>query len=170
MEKEAYIEMVREAAEEYFRSGTYYCSEAVVDTMNEALGKPYDDSVVGLASGFPIGMGKAQCLCGAVSGGQIALGMVYGRKKGEPMNPEMFEISKGLHDYIKREYRSCCCRIITKEWRGDDFKSDGRKEHCIKITGDVAAWVTEQLIESGKINLAIAPMIGKMSEETRGES
>lgn len=159
MEKEAYIKMVREIAEEYFRSGTYYCSEAVVETMNDALGKPYDEDVVRLASGFPIGMGKAQCLCGAVSGGQIALGMVYGRKKGEPMDPEMFDMAKGLHDYIKEEYRSCCCRIMTREWQGDDFKSEGRKQHCINITGNVAAWVTEQLIDAGKINLETAPML-----------
>lgn len=165
MEKQEYIEMIRKLAEEYFRSGTYYCSEAVVDTMNDALGKPYDDDVVCLASGFPIGMGQAQCLCGAVSGGQIALGMIYGRKKGEPMDPKMFKIAKGLHDYVKQEYRSCCCRIITHKWRGDDFKSEERKQHCIKITGDVAAWVAEQLIEAGKIDPKTAPVI-HLSEET----
>ncbi|MGY3750635.1 C-GCAxxG-C-C family protein [Vagococcus acidifermentans] len=159
MEKQAYLEMVKEVAEDYFRSGTYYCSEAVVETINDVLGKPYDDDVVRLASGFPIGMGQAQCLCGAVSGGQIALGMVYGRKKGEPMDPQMFELAKGLHDYIKEGYRSVCCRIITRQWQGDDFKSEGRKQHCIEITGKVAVWVVERLIEAGKIDPATAPVI-----------
>ena len=159
MEKQAYLEMVREVAEEYFRSGTYYCSEAVVETINDVLGKPYEDDVVRLASGFPIGMGKAQCLCGAVSGGQIGLGMVYGRKKGEPMDPEMFEIAKGLHDYVKEEYRSCCCRVITRQWAGDDFKSEGRKQHGNAITGNVAVWVVNELIEKGKIDLATAPIL-----------
>lgn len=159
MEKEEYLEMVRDVAEEYFRSGTYYCSEAVVETINDVLGKPYDDDVVRLASGFPIGMGKAQCLCGAVSGGQIGLGMVYGRKRGEPMDPEMFEISKGLHDYIKEEYRSCCCRVITRKWQGDEFKSEGRRQHCIAITGNVAVWVVNELIERGKLDPKTAPKI-----------
>lgn len=75
------------------------------------------------------------------------------------MDPEMFEISKGLHDYVREQYRSCCCRVITREWRGDDFKSEGRKQHCIKITGNVAVWVVNELIERGKIDPATAPKI-----------
>ncbi len=159
MEKQEYLDMVREVAETYFRTGTYYCSEAVVETLNDVLGQPYNEDVVRLASGFPIGMGKAQCLCGAVSGGQISLGMVYGRKRGEPMNPEMFEISKGLHDFIKEKYRSCCCRVITRQWAGDDFMSEGRKQHCIGITGEVSAWIVNELFERGVLDLEQAPII-----------
>ena len=40
--------------------------------------KPYDDDIVKMASGFPVGMGKPDAY-GVVSGGQMALGMVYGR-------------------------------------------------------------------------------------------
>ncbi|WP_245547365.1 C-GCAxxG-C-C family protein [Halobacteroides halobius] len=35
--------------------------------------------MVKLASGFSIGIGKSKCLCGAVSGGVMALGLNYGR-------------------------------------------------------------------------------------------
>jgi C_GCAxxG_C_C family probable redox protein len=150
-EKEELLDKVQANAEELFRSGTYFCSEAVVQTINEFLGKPYEENVVKLASGFPIGMGKAGCLCGAVSGGQMALGMVYGRVEGEPMQDKMFEMSKGLHDYVKDEYKSTCCRVITREWAGDNFKSPERKKHCIKITGKVARWVANQIIEDGKV-------------------
>lgn len=151
--KEELLEMVQKNAEELFRSGTFFCSEAVVQTINEVLNKPYPDEVVKLASGFPIGLGKAGCLCGAVSGGQMALGMIYGRVKGEPMQEEMFDRSKDLHDYIKEEYKSTCCRVITREWQGDDFKSQGRKNHCITITGKVARWVANKLIEDGRIEI-----------------
>ncbi len=99
----------------------------MVQTINEVLGKPYDESIVKMASGFPIGLGKSGCLCGAVSGGQMALGMIYGRIEGEPMNEKMFKKSSGLHDYIKNEYKSTCCRVITREWDGDNFKSPERK-------------------------------------------
>ena len=150
-EKEELLDKVQANAEELFRSGTYFCSEAVVQTINEFLGKPYEENVVKLASGFPIGMGKAGCLCGAVSGGQMALGMVYGRVEGEPMQDKMFEMSKELHDYVKDEYKSTCCRVITREWAGDNFKSPERKNHCIKITGNVARWVANQIIEDGKV-------------------
>lgn len=153
MTKEELLDRVQADAEELFRSGTFFCSEAVVHAINELLGKPYDENVVKLASGFPIGMGKAGCLCGAVSGGQMALGMAYGRIKGEPMQEKMFEKAKGLHDYIKDEYKSTCCRVITREWAGDAFKSEGRKKHCITITGKVARWVANDFIENGLVEV-----------------
>ena len=151
--KEELLDRVQADAEQLFRSGTYFCSEAVLQTINELLGKPYDEKIVKLASGFPIGMGKSGCLCGAVSGGQMALGIVYGRVEGEPMQDKMFDVAKGLHDYIHDEYKSTCCRVITRQWAGDNFKSPERKNHCITITGKVARWVANELIEDGKIEL-----------------
>ncbi|HHU32764.1 MAG: C-GCAxxG-C-C family protein [Zhaonellaceae bacterium] len=151
--EEEVLDQVQAEAEQLFRSGTYFCSEAVLQTINELLGKPYPPEVVKMASGFPIGMGKAQCLCGAVSGGQMALGIVYGRVEGEPMPDKMFEVAKGLHDYVKSEYKSTCCRVITKQWQGDDFKSPERKQHCITITGKVARWVAEKLIKDGQVEV-----------------
>lgn len=147
MTKEQLIEEVQKEAEGYFERGEFFCSEAVAQTINNFLDKPYDENVVKLASGFPIGMGKSGCLCGAVSGGQMALGMAYGRVHGEAMNEKMFPLSAALHDFIKEEYGSTCCRIITREWAGDNFQSPERRQHCIKITGKVARWVAEQLLE-----------------------
>lgn len=151
--KNEYLTEIRETAEEYFRSGTFFCSEAVVQTINDALGKPFHDDIVKTASAFPIGLGKAQCLCGAVSGGEIALGLVYGRVKGEPMNPKMFQHAKALHDFIREKYKATCCRVITKQWAGDNFMSPERKAHCIAITGVVAEWVADVLIEDGKLKV-----------------
>ncbi|WP_123054155.1 C-GCAxxG-C-C family protein [Clostridium sp. JN-1] len=151
--KEELLDKVQANAEELFRSGTFFCSESVVQTINELLGKPYDNNIVKLASGFPIGMGKSGCLCGAVSGGQMTLGMVYGKVKGQSMNEKMFKKSKALHDYIKDEYKSTCCRVITREWAGDNFKSQERKNHCITITGKVARWVANEFIEDGQIKV-----------------
>lgn len=153
MTREELLTKVIEEAEGYFQRGEFFCSEAVAHTINNLLGNPYDDNVIKMASGFPIGMGKAGCLCGAVSGGQMALGMAYGREHGEPMNEKMFPLAAGLHDYVKAEYGSNCCRIITRQWKGDNFQSPERKKHCIEITGRVAGWVADKLIEDGKVNI-----------------
>lgn len=153
--KEEFLDEVQKEAEGYFQRGEFFCSEAVVQVINDTLGKLYPDEVVKLASGFPIGIGKAQCLCGAVSGGEMALGMVYGRTHGQEMDPVMLEKAKELHDYIKSEYKSLCCRVITRKWAGDDFKSPERKEHCVKITGLVARWVAEELVDDGKIEVGV---------------
>ncbi len=150
---EEILNKVQANAEELFRSGTYFCSEAVLQTINELLDKPFDENIVKLASGFPIGLGKAGCLCGAVSGGEMALGIVYGRVEGEPMKDIMFDKAKGLHDFVKDEYKSTCCRVITKKWAGDNFQSQGRKDHCIEITGLVARWIANELIKDGQVQL-----------------
>ena len=48
---------VREIAEAYYRSGLFYCSEAIVKTINDEFRLNFPDDVVRMASGFPIGIG-----------------------------------------------------------------------------------------------------------------
>lgn len=148
MEEHKLIDAVRVKAEGYFQRGEFFCSEAVVHTINELLGWPFPEEVTKLASAFPIGIGKAGCLCGAVSGGCVALGMVYGRKYGEPMSDKMFPLAAALHDHIKAVYKSTCCRVLVKDYV---FTSPERKAHCVNITGEVAAWVAEQLLKEKNI-------------------
>ncbi|MCT4604837.1 MAG: C-GCAxxG-C-C family protein [Marinisporobacter sp.] len=148
MEKNLIVESVRKEAEGYFQRGEFFCSEAVVHAINQLLGSPFPEDVCKLASAFPVGLGKSGCLCGAVSGGSMSLGMAYGRKHGEPMNEKMFPISAALHDHIKKIYKSTCCRILVKNYT---FGSPERKAHCVEITGEVAAWVAEKLLEDPEI-------------------
>ena len=157
MNKDVIIEKVRKQAEGYFDRGEFFCSEAVVHTINQLLGNPFPEDVTKLASGFPIGLGKSGCLCGAVSGGSMALGMVYGRSHGDPMKDKMFPISASLHDYIKETYKSTCCRVLIKDY---EFTSPERKNHCVQITGEVAAWIAERFFEEPEISKKI-----KISED-----
>ena len=147
------IEKVRKTAEGYFSRGEFFCSESVVYTINQLLGSPLPHEITKLASGFPVGLGKSGCLCGAVSGGVIALGIAYGRQHGEAMNDKMFPIAARLHDQIERHYESTCCRVLISNY---DFDSLERKKHCFQITGEVAAFVAEELLKdpsySEKIN------------------
>lgn len=144
--KEKIIKKVRKTAEGYFRRGEFFCSESVVTTINDALDQPFKPEIVKMASGFPIGVGKSGCLCGAVSGGVMALGLAYGREKADGEMPKSFPNNAALHDYIIDEYGSTCCRVLTMEF--DEFDSKERAEHCIQITGEVAAWVMENFIEN----------------------
>lgn len=147
--REKLIQQARETAEGYFRRGEYFCSEAVLTTINDMLGRPLPREIVRLASGFPIGIGKSGCLCGAISGGVMALGLVYGRTEpGTPM-PKSFPTNAALHDYIKEKYGSTCCRVLVRPY--PEFNSPERKEHCIRMTGEVAAWVMNRLFEDGAI-------------------
>lgn len=138
------VQKVRIIAEGYFDRGEFFCSESVIHTINQLMGGPLPHEITKLASGFPIGLGKSGCLCGAVSGGEMALGLAYGRNHGQPLNEKMFPLAAQLHDHIKTQYGSTCCRVLTKNMV---FASPERKKHCVQITGEVAAWVTEKLLQ-----------------------
>lgn len=139
-------ELTRKNAESLYRKGKFFCSEAVFTSVNEYLGYPADAHMVKMASGFPVGIGMAGCLCGAVSGGVMALGLKHGREKpGQFMSEEMFPLSAELYDRFQRRNCTTCCRKLIKKM---EFGSKEHKEQCIKFTGEVAADVID-LIENG---------------------
>jgi C_GCAxxG_C_C family probable redox protein len=127
---------VRKTAEAYYRSGQFYCSEAIVKTINDAFGLEFPDDVVMLASGFPIGIGGAGCSCGAVTGGVMAIGMVFGRKNpGDPSIDRCLALSRELHDLFAKRHGCLCCRTLT---HGMKLKSPEHMAQCIAFTGEVA--------------------------------
>ena len=136
------VENARRKAEEFYRSGQFLCSEAVFLVANEFLGRPVPDDLVRLASGFPVGMGKAGCSCGALTGGVMALGLKYGRSTPGAAAPGMFEAAKELHDRFKARRQCVCCRALIRKF---EFGSPEHIEQCITITGEVAADVIELL-------------------------
>ncbi|WP_422148534.1 C-GCAxxG-C-C family protein [Methanoregula sp.] len=127
---------IRKIAEEYYRSGRYYCSEAIVKTINDEFGFGYPDDIVKLASGFSIGMGSAGCACGAVTGGVMALGMVFGREEpGDPSIDRCLAFSRELHAFFISRHGCICCRTLI---HGMVLKSPEHLRQCTGLTGEVA--------------------------------
>ncbi len=131
--------LAKDAGDSY--NNGFYCSEAVISTIIEHFEVDIPKEVIAMSSGFPVGMGFAQCLCGSVSGGVMALGLFFGRtipcdKKVE----KAMEVSKELHDWFKGEYGHLCCRILTK---GIDMASQERQDKCVALTEKVARKVAE---------------------------
>ena len=127
---------IRQTAEEYYRSGQFYCSEAIVKTINDAFGFGYPEKVVRMASGFPIGIGGAGCACGAVTGGVMAIGMVFGRENpGDPSVDRCLALARELHAFFANRHGCLCCRTLT---HGMVLKSPEHLQQCIAFTGEVA--------------------------------
>ncbi|SHJ56826.1 C_GCAxxG_C_C family probable redox protein [Hathewaya proteolytica DSM 3090] len=145
IKKEVSVEKIRKDAEELFRGG-FFCSEAVVSAIRSNFELDIPEEVIAMASGFPVGIGRSKCLCGAVSGGVLALGIFFGRtKQGDPKVEKNLAVAKELHDYFKENNgkNALCCRILTKEF---DMGAGEHKEQCIRFTGMVAAKVAEIVI------------------------
>jgi C_GCAxxG_C_C family probable redox protein len=148
MPKTIDLDTLTKTAEEFYRRGDYYCSESIVRTIRDAFGLQIDDSIVAGASGFPVGMGGAGCSCGAISGGIIALGMVYGRTKPKDkrVNHAM-ALSKELHDNFRANHKTLCCRVHTK---GLKLGSRKHMKQCVAFTGEVAREVAEIIIRESQ--------------------
>ena len=66
---------VQELAEESFRKG-FFCCEAVMETIIDQFELDAPRELIGMASGMAVGVGKSGCICGALNGGVLAIGMI----------------------------------------------------------------------------------------------
>lgn len=145
IKQEISVNKVAKDAEELFRGG-FFCSEALISSIRSNFELDIPEEIIAMASGFPVGIGRSKCICGAVSGGVMALGLFFGRtKQGDAKVEKNLELSKELHDWFKSSNgkNSLCCRILTKEF---DMSSGEHKEQCIKFTGMVAGKVAEIIV------------------------
>ena len=153
LKKEVSVAKIAKDAEDLFRGG-FFCSEAVVSSIRSNFEMDVPEEVIAMASGFPIGIGRSKCLCGAASGGVMAIGLVFGRTvQKDPQVEQTLLLSKELHDWFKEANgkNALCCRILTKEF---DMGAGEHKEQCIRFTGLVAGKVAEMIIrEKGLTNI-----------------
>ncbi|WP_138263839.1 C-GCAxxG-C-C family protein [[Clostridium] hylemonae] len=145
VKSEVSVAKITKDAEDLFRNG-FFCSEAVVSSIRSNFEIDVPEVVISMASGFPVGIGRSKCLCGAVSGGVMAIGLVFGRTvQKDPQVEETMRLSKELHDWFKEASgkNALCCRILTKEF---DMGQGEHKEQCVRFTGMVAGKVAEMII------------------------
>lgn len=130
------LEKIKLTAEDYYRSGDFYCSEAVVKTIKDAFNLPVSNDVVSMASGFPVGLGGAGCTCGAVTGGVLSLGLVFGRTvpKDRKVDTAM-KLSRELHDIFKKRHKHLCCRTLNRYMI---MGSARQMKQCVAFTGEMA--------------------------------
>ena len=115
-------------AEELYRSGKYHCAEAVLETGRRHFAPELPESIIGTVSGFG-GGSNSGCICGAVSGGTVALGLILADRK------QTAHLTKELHGWFKEKYGVTCCKLIRQNHRGA----------CPVLTGEVAGKVAEML-------------------------
>lgn len=138
------VEKVRSDAEEYFRKGNYYCSEAIVASVRDNIAPDMPEAMIAAASGFPVGVGRSKCMCGAVSGGVLALGYVFGRTEPtspqDPKSVKTLSLANELQQAFRDSHRVLCCSVQTK---GMDMASGEHKAQCVSFTGEMAAKTAE---------------------------
>lgn len=122
----SHIEVVAELAGELFDRGLS-CTQAVL----QAITGNTNPEVLAMTAGFSCGIGKSGCLCGAVSGGVMALGLKgHGKLSGQLMAA------------FKEAFQTTCCRGLSKDY---SWMSAEHQANCRKITVEATAIIEEML-------------------------
>ncbi len=125
-------------APKYFLEEGYSCSESIARAAVE-LGLA-QGSLVSIATSFSGGIGSG-CLCGAVSGSLMVLGLLHGKNKDNIAR----SLAKEFYQRFTKLHKVTCCRVLTKDYK--DFHSKERKNHCSNMVYDCARILDELLAE-----------------------
>jgi len=107
--------------------GGYNCAQAVL----QATTGRSDPELLAMAEAFGGGIGESGCLCGAVTGGVMALGLMgQGNGNGK------------LVAAFRKEFRTTCCRGLSKDYR---WMSREHLANCRHLTVTAAGMVEELL-------------------------
>ena len=115
-------------APDYFMQG-YSCSESIAKAAVD-MGLA-DESFISVATSFSGGMGSG-CLCGAVAGSQMVIGLLHGKYKDNTARM----LAKEFYQKITSIHKVTCCKVLTKDFK--DFHSPERKNHCANMVYDCA--------------------------------
>ncbi len=152
-DKSEFVEDLRKKAFE--TEMTYHgCAQAVLKPFLDIFEED-NDLVMMATSPFAGGLALTGNNCGALTGGLIVLGLVFGRKD---LNEGMEGVLAGIRPmrklvrYFEKEHGTVNCRDITQTDVADPVKSveyfdHGGLEKCARIIADVAAFVGDILYE-----------------------
>lgn len=152
MKKEINIRQVQYDAEEVFRIGGFYCSEAIVSSVRKNIDPSMPKELVSAASGFPIGVGRSKCMCGAVSGAVICLGYFFGKEKASNgVDPKSMELAAELQESFQKNHQGVsCCYIHIK---GMDLANAEHKKQCVAFTSEMVVKTAELIARELKIKV-----------------
>ena len=129
---------VREKAFEYHKSG-YHCAEAVSKAVLETYGTDCSKAIPRVATAFGGGVGRTNHeICGALSGGFISIGCLYGRSEpGGDWNVAS-DLAAKLRQRFERKYATTNCgALLAKFGRQDNMM------RCKQLSGEVAAMLAD---------------------------
>lgn len=143
---EELVRVAGERAHNLFQTGQLLCSEAVLTVVNRALGGDLsDDMAIRLTACLPQGVGDTGCLCGAVSGGALALGLFLGRHRpGARDKRKAMDAAGALLDSFKGEFKSTCCRVLSKKVKHD---TSAHMEQCAHFTRTATEMVMRTILQ-----------------------
>jgi C_GCAxxG_C_C family probable redox protein len=143
-----------EAALEKFLAG-YNCAQAVLYAYGPDLGLD-GEVALKLATGLGAGMARRGEVCGAVTGGILALGLKYGRgaRQDRSATEETYSKTLDLMTRFEKRHGSCLCRVLLdgcdlRTEEGQQYYKDRNLLHttCLGCVRNVVE-ILEQIMDA----------------------
>lgn len=160
--REEQLEMAFKKAKEYEMKGGG-CPQCTLAGIFDALGI-WNDDVYKAATGLADGVGlTGDGHCGALSGGVMAISLIFGREKKDSSDMTKLVkanlLSKKLHDRFVKKYGSARCADIQTSLVGrfynlydpEEMKASvaaGMLDKCSTLVGEVARMATEIILDA----------------------
>lgn len=140
------------------------CPQAVLAAIKDLFGGIPDDLIRaghGLAGGTAL---STEGTCGALSGGVIAISHFFGRpreKFGKERFQRDYDLAGILYEKFQNKYGSPLCKEVQetlmdrayKIWDPDEYEKfeeqGAHVDKCPSVTGTVAKWTAEILMDNG---------------------
>jgi C_GCAxxG_C_C family probable redox protein len=130
---EKLITVIGAKAYDLFTTGRLWCSEAVLVTLNQGLGGGLSRRTAeALTVGMGSGLGGSGCLCGAVNGAVVGLGLfLAGCDASKRINAKAIRAhAKYLEKAFRSRFGATCCRIL--------MKKNSKNQRCAEQTAFAA--------------------------------
>ncbi|CQR74312.1 Putative redox-active protein (C_GCAxxG_C_C) [Sporomusa ovata DSM 2662] len=130
----------RDLTGQHFKEG-FNCAESVVRAFRDFYKLDISDEALKMASGFGGGLGHAGCMCGALSGATMVLGMLQGRSNKEQSRGPIYGSAQEFHDIFSGQFGATCCRVLNPH----EFGSKEQRHTCFKLTTTTAGILLKYL-------------------------
>jgi len=140
--KKSQSQILRRNAYHYMEIG-YHCSEAILLALGERYLKQVNPLVLRLSTPFAGGVGGTHLeTCGALTGGILLIGALYGRADGQTNDDGCLALAAAFRDRFQKEFGYTTCQTLKDNWVGKAGQPD-----CKTLT-ERAAGLLIEILES----------------------
>jgi len=131
----------------------WYCAESVLLALSDAAGIK-SEFIPKIATGFCAGLARNNGICGAVTGGILAINLMTGRDNPEASVDNNYKMVEKLQQVFEAKFYSTNCFELTncdftKPEGSIKFKRDNVKDKCTEMVGETIQIVLDIFKEFG---------------------
>ena len=138
---------LEEVAKRHFNSG-FNCAESVLSAVYSELNavrQAGDEVIPRIATGFGGGISRNGDVCGALTGGVMAISLALGRDKPDASREPCYSAVDRFYNDFRAKFGSCKCRELTNlNMKTPEGAEAYKAEIHAEICNPIVAWAARR--------------------------